>query len=149
MTPLFKKLNFKEQPSILVLNAPDSFKTEMEQMAAFTKVETHAARLEHITFAMAFVSKLAEIEQSITVIFPKLQGDAILWFCYPKASSKRFSCEFNRDTGWAVLGQYELEGVRQVAIDEDWSALRFRKLDYIKTMTRRDSMRLSEMAKKK
>ena len=36
-----------------------------------------------------------------------------------------------------MLGPHGLEGVRQVAIDEDWTALQFRKVDYIKTMTRK------------
>ncbi len=52
-------------------------------------------------------------------IVQQAQGDAIIWFTYPKTSSKKYTCEFNRDTGWAVLGELGLEGVRQVAIDED------------------------------
>jgi hypothetical protein len=32
------------------------------------------------------------------------------------------------------LGEYNLEPVRQVAIDKDWSALRFRRVDKIKTL---------------
>ncbi len=34
------------------------------------------------------------------------------------------------------MGAVGFEGVRQVAIDEDWSALRFRRVEYIKRMTR-------------
>ena len=37
--------------------------------------------------------------------------------------------------------------VRMVAIDEDWSALRFRKAEHIKTMTR--SFAMSEAGKNK
>jgi len=68
-----------------------------------------------------------------------------LWFAYPKGSSKRYKCEFNRDNGWAVLGSLGFEGVRMVAIDEDWSALRFRRVEYVKNMTR--SFALSEEGK--
>ena len=32
-----------------------------------------------------------------------------------------------------------------VAIDEDWSALRFRRVEFIKKMTRRKSMTISEV----
>ena len=35
-----------------------------------------------------------------------------------------------------MLGEAGFEGVRQVAIDEDGSAIRFRHVDYIKSMTR-------------
>ncbi len=68
--------------------------------------------------------------------------------CYPKGSSKKYSCDFNRDTGWDIMGQYDLESVRAVAIDEDWSALRFRKVDFIKTMKRKFEA-LSEKGKEK
>ena len=37
----------------------------------------------------------------------------------------------------AIMGQYDLEGVLAVAIDEDWSTLRFRKVEYILKMTRK------------
>jgi hypothetical protein len=47
------------------------------------------------------------------------------------------------------MGRYSLEPVRQVAIDEDWSALRFRKVGYIKNITRRESFALSEEAKRR
>jgi hypothetical protein len=75
------------------------------------------------------------------------EGDAILWFCYPKGTSKKYTCDFNRDTGWASLGQLGWEPVRQVAIDDDWSALRFRNPDFIKTMTR--SFAMTEKGKAK
>ncbi len=34
------------------------------------------------------------------------------------------------------MGEAGFEPVRMVAIDEDWSGLRFRRVDFIKTMTR-------------
>jgi hypothetical protein len=40
-------------------------------------------------------------------------------------------CEFNRDKGWGVLARSGFDCVRQVAIDEDWSALRFRRIEFI------------------
>ncbi|TAE26028.1 MAG: hypothetical protein EAZ91_18465 [Cytophagales bacterium] len=55
---------------------------------------------------------------------------------YPKQSSKKYRCEFNRDTGWASVGAAGFEPVRQVAINDDWSALRFRRAAYLKKITR-------------
>ena len=73
--------------------------------------------------------------------------DGLLWFAYPKGTSKKYVCEFNRDTGWAELGKFDLEPVRQIAIDEDWTALRFRRAQNIKTMTR--SFAMSETGKRR
>ena len=38
---------------------------------------------------------------------------------------------FNRDSEWRVLSEAGYETVRMVAIDEDWSALRFRKSEFV------------------
>jgi hypothetical protein len=80
---------------------------------------------------------------------PLLEGDALLWFAYPKGTSKKYTCDFNRDTGWQIVGDHGFEGVRQVAIDEDWSALRFRRTKFIKTMTRNSKIAISSEGKKR
>ena len=46
------------------------------------------------------------------------------------------------------MGEAGFEPVRMVAIDEDWSALRFRRAEFIKNMTRPEEYRYSEAAKK-
>jgi hypothetical protein len=149
MTPLFKKLNFKAQERVVVVNGPSSLETELVEISKFAEIEKDPMKVSKIDFAIVFVLTQEQIDQSIALISPKLQGDAILWFCYPKGTSKKYKCDFNRDTGWATLGNYNLEGVRQVAIDEDWSALRFRKTEYIKTLTRRESYAISKEGKER
>ena len=118
-------------------------------MRRFTEVTKEVNSEASIDFIILFVKNQKEIEYSIEEIFPKLAGDTILWYCYPKATSKKYKCEFNRDNGWNILGTYNLEGVRQVAIDEDWSALRFRKTEFIKKLTRNPKIAISEEGKKR
>lgn len=147
MTPVFKKLNFKDQASILTINAPDSFQSELGEMSAFAKLLNDPKDAQEIEFAIVFVTAKREISSIIKELFPKMKGDPIVWFCYPKGTSKKYNCDFNRDNGWDEMGNYDLEPVRQVAIDEDWSALRFRKIEFIKNFTRRKEMVLSEKGK--
>jgi hypothetical protein len=149
MTTLFKKLNFKDQKEILVLNAPTSFDSELSDIAEFAEIKKDIKKVKAIDFAIIFVLTQEQIDNAIELVFPKLNGDAVLWFCYPKGTSKKYKCDFNRDTGWETLGKYNLEGVRQVAIDQDWSALRFRKTEYIKTLTRRESYAISKDGKER
>jgi len=73
----------------------------------------------------------------------RLEGDATLWFAYPKGTSRRYTCDFNRDTGWDAVGRIGFEPVRQVALDEDWSALRFRRAEFIKSLRRAPERALS------
>ena len=149
MTPLFKKLNFKDHKQILVLNAPQSFGEELSAMDESTQVVKFIERAGEIEFALVFVLDQVAIENFIYSIQPKLAADPIVWIAYPKASSKKYTCAFNRDTGFGILGEYGFEGVRQVAIDEDWSALRFRKVNHIKNITRKESFALTKEAKER
>lgn len=148
MDALFKKLNYKEQDGIHALNVPDTFDANLMEMASLTKVYK-AVGDEPVHFAIGFVTQQAELNSIVNAVAPQLAGDAIFWMCYPKGSSKKYKCDFNRDTGWDIMGQYQLEPVRQVAIDEDWSALRFRKISYIKNFNRRETMALSKEGKER
>lgn len=141
MTPLFKKLNLTTQPVIHVLGAPPSFEPEL---AALTGVEVRRELAGPCGFVMAFAITQAEVDAASARIARFAEGDAIVWMVYPKGSSRRYRCEFNRDTGWSALGAAGYEAVRQVAIDEDWSALRFRKVEFIKSITRQPAGAISK-----
>jgi hypothetical protein len=147
MDPIFKKLNFKNHPAICVCSAPDSFAPQLEAMQEFTRVHTDLAELDELHFGLAFVTRQAEVDAFASAFVEKLTDDGLIWFAYPKGTSKRYKCEFNRDSGWEILGQLGFEGVRIVAIDEDWSALRFRRVEHIKTLTR--SFAMSDEGKKR
>lgn len=148
MNPIFKKLNYKDQKNIFALNAPESFTKDLDSMKEFAKIITKVKPKDEVEFAICFATKQTEVDNIANTIALQLKGDAIFWVCYPKGTSKKYKCDFNRDTGWNIMGKYNLEGVRMVAIDEDWSALRFRKVDYIKTLTRKFSA-ISPKGKKK
>lgn len=149
MNPIFKKLNFKDQKTLLVINHPDSFQPEVNSMKGIAEIYKDPGKINEIEFVVIFVTKQKEIDTLISQLGPKLAEDAIIWFCYPKSSSKKYTCDFNRDNGWEGLGEFNLEPVRQVAIDEDWSALRFRNVDKIKKITRKESFAITEKAKKR
>jgi hypothetical protein len=147
MTPLFKKLNFKNQKVIHLINHPDSFNSEIELMKNFSTFEFDTNDKTVIEFIVSFVKTIEEINTVATNILPQCNYESIIWFCYPKGTSNKYTCEFNRDNGWQLLGDLGYEGVRQVAIDEDWSALRFKKVEKIKTLIRNFAM--SEVGKKR
>jgi hypothetical protein len=130
MTAIFEKLNLKQQ-EILVVNAPSSFEPELLALKGVA-VHRDPNKLKSVHFALAFTTKQAEVDALSKVLVSKAKGDAVLWFAYPKGTSKRYKCEFNRDTGWNAMRSGGFDTVRQVAIDEDWSALRFRRMEYIR-----------------
>ncbi|MFN8432304.1 MAG: hypothetical protein U0V04_20155 [Spirosomataceae bacterium] len=148
MNSLLKKLNLKNQKSVLVLNAPadlnDVFTEFSEYIEVITSVEIHETE-----FALVFCTKLDEIQKFAPMVDKIMANEGLFWFAYPKGSSKKYKCEFNRDNGWQVMGDLGYEPVRMVAFDEDWSALRFKKAENIKKMVRDTKWRMSEEGKKK
>jgi len=130
MASVFDKLNFKNQREILVLAAPSSFEPELRTLSGVA-ILRDARKAKSIEFAIAFVTRRADVDAAVKLIVPKTDGDVVLWFAYPKGTSKRVAGEINRDTGWESLQSAGFETVRLVAIDEDWSALRFRRAAYV------------------
>jgi len=130
MASVFDKLNFKNQREILVLAAPPSFEPALQTLSGVTVVRD-ARKAKSIEFAVAFVTKRAEVDAAVKGILPRADGDVVLWLAYPKGTSKRIPSEINRDTGWDSLTSAGFETVRLIAIDEDWSALRFRRAEFV------------------
>lgn len=132
MNPIFRKLNYKSQQQLHIINAPASFGKDMNEMAGLATIKASLAGTKKVEFFLGFVTKQKEVDVLAAKMTPLLEDDGLLWFAYPKGTSKKYTCEFNRDNGWAELGKLGFEPVRMVAIDEDWSALRFRKAENIK-----------------
>jgi len=147
MATVFAKLNLKDQTEIAVLNAPPSF-----ELAALRNVVIHRKLedLKKLNFSLTFVTKQEELDTLAKSVARKSEGDAIVWFAYPKGTSKKYKSELNRDAGcWQALGKAGFEPVRQVAIDEDWSAVRFRRVEFIKSMTRESKHAMTAQGKAK
>jgi len=143
---VFGKLNLKDQKEILVLNAPASFEPELADLEGVA-ILRDLKKIKTALFSLAFVTTQQEVDALAPVIARKAQGDAIVWFAYPKGTSKKYKSQINRDNGWNVLGREGFEPVRMVAIDEDWSAVRFRRVEFLKNLTRAKEHRLTERAK--
>lgn len=149
MDALLKKLNLKDNEKVLLVNVPKNLSALTEAFKTQATVKTKAKASDEFTFTLAFVTKQSEVDELAATIAPLTKGDAAVWFAYPKGSSKNYKCEFNRDTGWAELGELGFEPVRMVAIDDDWSALRFRRAEFIKQMKRAEKHALSAQGKAK
>jgi hypothetical protein len=132
MGEIFEKLNLKDQQEILVLRAPESFQPELARLPVLT-IHHHIESVAEIGFMLAFVTRKGEVDALAGEVARRAVGDAIVWFAYPKGTSKKYKCDFNRDTGWGALQAAGFDTVRAVAIDADWTGLRFRRKEYIKS----------------
>ena len=132
---VIKKLQFKDQgQSVLIINAPKAY----DEVIALFEGEVHqqAKAADVYDFVQVFGTSNEELKTMASHAESSVKDDGLFWLCYPKKSSKAYKSDCSRETVMVLLGDKGFEPVRQIAIDEDWSALRFRKPDKIKTMKR-------------
>ncbi|RAI88507.1 hypothetical protein [Algoriphagus yeomjeoni] len=137
MDPILKKMTWKEGMNIQVWNSPQ----ELEELITNWKKDGLIQPAVKPDFMLAFVQTEADVEKYFFEMQALAPDDQQIWLAYPKGTSKRYKAKINRDSGWKYLGEFDYEGVRQIAINEDWSALRFRKTKFIKAMSRKFSVK--------
>ncbi|MGW2156629.1 hypothetical protein [Nonomuraea sp. NPDC001699] len=74
--------------------------------------------------ALIFASDAAAAHRILDEHRDELTTPPVVWVAYPKGNTS----DINRDTLWPIVGEYGLRPNGQVAVDEVWSALRFRAL---------------------
>jgi hypothetical protein len=137
MKKLLEKLNYKGQQRIAVLNSDEVFFQSISSELVNVIVDKEIDPRCPYSFILTFVKSISDIEQATPVVLHNLTADGVLWFCYPKKSSKTYSSDITRDVGWKTLNDSGLFGIRMVSVDDDWSALRFRNIKYIKSTSGR------------
>jgi hypothetical protein len=137
MKSLLTKLNYKGQKRISVINAEESFISSISSELKDVIIDQEIDPRYPYEFIILFVTKVSELEFLAPMALHNLMADGVLWFCYPKKTSKKYTTDIDRDHGWKILNDSRLYGVRMVTINADWSALRFRNIKYIKSVSGR------------
>ena len=122
MNPVLKKLMYKGQSSCLLYQAP----IEFQQVVNDIGVPVDTSPKGKYTWVIAFAKSLQEAEAIGKTVPSFLEDSAIFWVAYPKGISKKYKADINRDTGHALMARHGLAGVSLMAIDDDWSAMRFK-----------------------
>ena len=137
MKTLLEKLNYKGQKRIVVINAEKNFKLALLKEIKDIQIDSEIDPRYPYDFMIIFVRKGTEVKEIVPVALHNLAVDGVLWFYYPKKSSKKYSSDIDRDHGWKTLNDLEFFGIRLLTIDDDWSAMRFRNIKYIKATSER------------
>jgi len=133
MDALITKLNYKGQQRIAVINAGERFLAFLAKELKGVQFDKEIDQRFPYEFIILFVRLVSEVKLLAPKALHNLTSDGILWFAYPKKTSKKFSSDIDRNHGWEVLTDHGFDKVRLVAIDDDWSALRFRNVRFIKS----------------
>lgn len=74
---------------------------------------------------LVFVKTLKEVDAKCAPVVALAKKDGLAWAAYPKAG--QLGTDLNRDILWKhLLKKATIQGVRQIALDDVWSAMRFR-----------------------
>jgi hypothetical protein len=107
------KLQFKPGQSVAVLNAPPGL--ELPGVAVADVADADAV--------VAFVVRQDDLGSAEPAV-AAARADRLAWIGYPKGG--QLGTDLNRDRLVAALAGRGVQPVRQVSIDDTWSALRFR-----------------------
>lgn len=128
--PLSRKLLIKPGHRVLFLNAPPGVEQALGPLPAGVDVlHTPGGRFDVVHL---FVRTRADVERDAMTALKSVRPGGVLWISYPKRSSAT-ETDLSRDTGWESLKSAGWEAVSQVAVDDVWSALRFRPVTEIGT----------------
>ena len=128
--PLTEKLGLKGQLRALILNAPKGYRTLLGPLPPDITVNTKPSG--RYDFVHLFVTNQAELATLGPAALAAVKPMAIFWISYPKQGGGMES-DITRDHGWDLVKQAGFDTVAQVAVNEIWSALRFRPADEVGT----------------
>ena len=120
---LTERLNLTGQLRALIMNAPKGYRTLLGPLPPDITVNTKPSG--KYDFVHLFVNNREELARLGPDAMKAVKPMAIFWISYPKKTAKT-DTDMSRDEGWEVVTDAGFETVAQVAVDDVWSALRFR-----------------------
>lgn len=123
INPLAKKLQIKPGKRWLFFNIPENYLITLEPLPeGVTIIFEPKGNFDGVQL---FVKDSIELVSSLKAVTPVLNPDTIFWVCYPKKSSG-IESDLEVMGSWAEPAKYGLRSVAAAAIDEVWTAIRFR-----------------------
>ena len=125
---LVQKLQVKPGQRMAVLNPPAGYLGKLAaELAGVDVVAEVAGQTEA---ALLFVNSLAEVSRWVDTGIQAVKPGGLFWIAYPKGTS-RIKTDVNRDRLWEAVQPTGWRPVRQVALDDVWSAMRFRPAEEV------------------
>jgi hypothetical protein len=130
MAGLLQKLRVKEDIPLYAIGLPNSCESLFDTQNVVTHCPDSTAKQ-----IILFVEDSRELHREFQKLTPLLGSNSLLWIAYPKKYSG-ISTDLSRDDSWQLLFGEGWQPVTQVAINAEWSALRFKPIDQIGNMLR-------------
>jgi len=120
-TPLPRKLGIKENAGVLIINAPDNYRTLVTPLPDGVRF---MARVSNTTDLIhGFYTQRAELRKSLSSLRTRIRPDAVVWVSWPKKAS-RVPTDIVEDTIREIALPMGYVDIKVAAFDEVWSALK-------------------------
>jgi len=119
----------KPGKSVLIVNSPEHYIRLLEPLPEAVQISFDGAG--NYDIIQLFVLNNSELREELKNLQPYFQADTIIWIAYPKKPSG-MATDLGMMSSWEETSKYSLRPVASVAINETWTALRFRPDDQIK-----------------
>lgn len=127
---VLEKLQLNGEKNLLIQGLPSTVEKQFNKLS-FAKNVTPLLKARKIDFALIFAISQKQLTDILKDVFPALHKDAKVWIAFPKVSSKIVS-DLCRDCKWEFMTANGFEGIRLVALDHAWGAMRFVKAGQVK-----------------
>jgi hypothetical protein len=118
--PVAERLQVKGDRRLAVIGASDA----LEKIVGASKARGDVAKADVV---LLFAPDRAILDKALPKLLKAMSPTAIFWIAYPKLSSM-LAADLSRDVIRALAPGHGLDTVSQIAIDEDWSALRLERV---------------------
>jgi hypothetical protein len=122
-TTLAKKLLIKPEQRIVLLNAPPAYPAALEPLPEAVRISDEPSG--PCDMILVFVRNRAQLETSMPAVQPILRPTTLFWIAYQKGGAKA-GTDLHRDLLWEAMAPHGWTGVTLIALDDTWSAMRFR-----------------------
>jgi hypothetical protein len=127
-SPLAAKLQIRPESRLLVVNAPEGYLDRLQPLPK--GVELVEGEQDAVDAVHLFARDSAELDRAAPAALRAVKPDGLVWISYPKRASG-VETDLTRDVGWETVKGQGLRPVRQISVDDTWSALRFRPADQV------------------
>jgi hypothetical protein len=127
-TSVAKKLLIKPGTRVSLIGAPEGYPAALGPLPE--DVALVAEPRPKLDVVIVFVRDSAALAGQTATLLRAVTDERVTWIAYPKGGRKA-GTDLHRDILWQAMGEIGWMGVTLVALDETWSAMRFRPADQV------------------
>ena len=127
---LVARLQVRPGSRLLLLGAPVGYRARIDPLPGDGTIDEAPAPGAAYDAIHAFCRDSAALAAVAPVVLAAYRTGGVLLLSYPKGGAKA-GTDLNRDAGWEPVAAAGFRPVRQVSIDEIWSAVRWRRVEEV------------------